>query len=190
VSTNFFAVIFKPGPYKTPIYNIIMNKLFFWFKMFTLFCLLLMSSCKDENLSNHVDYGNMNIYIEYLDSNGANILQNDTPVAVFYEKDGIPQPVVRLNFDRPYGFTITSKSDISPKPTNELRVVFFPSDYMDNENLSTTYIKLGNNSMDTFRCLFYKDQHVIFLLKVWCNGTLVYDSKTASTSSPLIKIVK
>ena len=149
-----------------------------------------MSSCRDKNLTDHVDYGNLNIYIEYLDSNGANIVQNDTQVAVFYEKDGIPQPVVRLNLDRPYGFTITSKRDISPKPPNELCVAIFPSDYMDNENLSTTYVKLGNNSMDTFRCQFYKDQHWIYLLKVWCNGTLVWDSQTASTSSPLIKIVK
>jgi len=166
-----------------------MKKLLFWFKMFAFSCLLLMSSCRDKDLSNHVDYGNMFFYIEYLDSKGANIVQKETQVAVFYEKDGIAQPVQRTNLDVPYGYIIKSMRVISPNAPDELCVNIFPSDYLNNENLSTTYVKLGNNSMDTFRCQFYKDQHWIYLLTVWHNGTLVWEHKTDS-ALPLIKIVK
>jgi hypothetical protein len=155
----------------------------------------IMSSCRDKNLFQEVNglhdiVGNMHIYIEYLDSNGANIVQNNSQVAVFYEKDGIAQPVQRPSFDVPYGYTIKSMQGIYfPNAPDQLCVDFFPSDYLNNENFSTTYVKLGDNSMDTFRCQFYNEPGVFVLLKVWHNGTLVLDHQTASTQ-PLIKIVK
>lgn len=162
--------------------------------MLTFSCLLLMSSCRDKNFLQQVNgehdfVGNMHIYIEYLDSNGANIVQSNTQVAVFYEKDGIAQLVQRPSFDVPYGYTIKSMQGIFPNAPDELCVDFFPSDYLNKENLSTTYVKLGNNSMDTFRCLFYNDPGVFYLLKVWHNGTLVWEHKI-DKASPLIKIVK
>ena len=154
-----------------------------------------MSSCKDKSLFQEVNglhniVGNMHIYIEYLDSNAANIVQNNTQVAVFYEKDGIAQLVQRPSFDVQYGYTIKSMQGIYfPNAPDQLCVDFFPSDYLNNENFSTTYVKLGDNSMDTFRCQFYNEPGMIYLLKVWHNGTLVWDHQTASTQ-PLIKIAK
>jgi len=193
-TTHLFAVIFKPRPYYTTIYIINMKKILFCFKMFTLSCLLLMSSCRDENFLQQINglhniVGNMNIYLEYLDSKDANLVQKDTPVAVFYEKDGIAQPVQRPYFDVPYGYTIKSMRVISPNAPDELCVNIFPSDYMNKENFSTTYLKLGNNSMDTIRCQFYNEPGMIYLLKIWLNGTLVWEHKSDS-ALPLIKIVK
>lgn len=162
--------------------------------MFTLSCLLLMSSCSDKNFLDNVNglhnlVGNMNIYLEYLDSKGANIVQKDTPVSVFYEKDGIAQFIDRPGFDVRYGYTIKSMKIVSPNNPDELCVNIFPSDYLDKENFSTTYLKLGDNSMDTIRCQFYNKPGMFILLKVWHNGTLVWDSQTAYVQ-PLIKIVK
>lgn len=171
-----------------------MKKIIFCTEVMAFLCLLMVSSCNDRNnlqdvYGGHNLLGNLHIYIEYVDSKGANILQNSSPVAVFYEKDGMAQLVERLNLDVPFGYVIKSKRVISQNNPDELCVDFFPSDYLDKENFSTTFVKLGNNSMDTFRCQFFNESGVFYLLKVWHNGTPVWEHKVNLTQ-PLITIVK
>lgn len=148
-----------------------------------------MSSCNNKEQAAPEFYmGKLYVYIEYVNVDGTNILQNDSQIEVYYEENGIAQRVIRQNLDVPFGFTITTQSDAARDGSNELCVKVSPSDYLDSENISTTYVKFGDK-MDTIQCQFYKSSNTFYLLKTWHNGTLVWDKETAK-ASPLLRIIK
>lgn len=155
---------------------------------------LIVSSCKNENENENEQvfigvFINRVFYITYVNTDGTNILRNDSQLDVFYEQNGIAQKVERLNLDYPNGYTLTSLRNTAPNGSDELCVKVFPSDYYNEGNISTTFIKLGNNQMDTLRCQFQTTSNTFILTKIWLNGTLVWDKETAK-ASPLIQIIK
>ena len=154
--------------------------------------LVIMSSCKKVKVSEEVIRGfsmNRLFYIAYVNPDGTNILQKDSQIEVFYEKDGIAQKVVRSNLDYPNGFRITSQRNTGPNGSDELCVEVFPSDYYNNENISTSYIKLGDHKMDTIQCEFNTTPNSIYLTKIWHNGSLVWDIETAKATA-FIQLIK
>jgi hypothetical protein len=166
-----------------------MNKLFFLFIKLPLFLGLIMSSCNDKEQAIPGVSMNRIFFIEYVSVDGTNILQNDSQIEVYYERNGIAEKVERSNLTYPNGFIITSQRAAAPDSSDELCVKVFPSDYYNDEDISTTYIKLGDYQMDTIQCQFYRTPNLIYTLKIWHNGTLVWDKQTSS-SSPLIQIIK
>lgn len=167
-----------------------MKKLFILFMMLPFIIGLIIISCNGEEKNMQDLYiGKLNVYLEYVSIDGTNILQNDSEIEVFYDKNGIVEKVNRSNLTYSNGFIITSKRDVAPNGSEELCVKVFPSDYLNVDNISTTYVKLGDHQLDTIQCQFYKASDLFYLLKTWHNGTLVWDKQTNSTS-PLIQIVK
>ena len=148
-----------------------------------------MSSCNDKEQAISGFSMNRIFFVAYVNVNGTNLLQNDSQITVYYERNGVAEKVQRSNLDCPNGYTLTSQRNTVANGSDELCVKVFPSDYMDNENISTTYIKFGNNQMDTIQCQFHTTSNSITLTKSWLNGTLVWDIQTAS-SFPLIQIMK
>jgi len=147
--------------------------------------LLILSSCNDKELSIKGIYINSIVFIEYSGSDGKNILKSDSQIEVFYDKNGIAEKVDHPNLTYPNGFTITTERNAQPYGSDELCIKVFPSNYYNEENLSTTYIKLGEYQIDTIRCQFYITSN-----KTWHNGTLVWDIDNNETSFPLINIIK
>lgn len=161
------------------------------FLMLLLFLGLFMNSCNKENKEQAKEalYIERIVYIEYVNMDGTNILQNDSQIEIYYEKNGIAERVARANLDYGNGYVITNQQDVASNGSNELCVKVFSSDYLDNENISKTYIRLGNNQMDTIQCQFYKSSEAMYIQKIWHNGTPVWDIETADVS-PLIRIIK
>jgi hypothetical protein len=152
---------------------------------------LIMSSCNDNDEEQVITGFSMNriFFIEYVSVDGTNILQNDSPIEVYYEKNGIAEKVERSNLNYPNGFTITSQRNTASDGSDELCVKVFPSDYYSDENISTTYIKLGDFQTDTIQCQFERTANSFYLTKTWLNGVLVWDIET-KPSSRLIQIIK
>ncbi len=169
-----------------------MKKSFFLFIKLPLLLGLIMSSCNDKEQAISGFYMNRIFSIQYVSVDGTNILQNDSPIEVYYEKNGIAQKVERSNLDYPNGFTITSQRNTAPNGSDELCVKVFPSDYYDDEDISTTHIKLGDHQMDTIQCQFNITSNSIYLTKTWLNGTLClgYRNKFIVTSYSNYKINK
>lgn len=161
------------------------------FMMLLLFLGLIMNSCNKENeeQSKEAFYINNVFYIKYVNMDGINILQNDSQIEIYYEKNGIAERVARANLDHANGYVITSQQNVASDGPDELCVAVFSSDYLDNENISKTYVKLGNNQMDTIQCQFHKSSEVLYVQRIWHNGTPVWDIETAK-AKPLIRIIK
>ncbi len=150
-----------------------------------------MSSCNKEK-GEPIKGVSMNtiFFIEYVSVDGTNVLQNDSPIEVYYKNGGIVEKVERSNLTYPYGFTITSQRNTAPDGSDELCVKVFSSDYYNVEDISTTYIKLGDSQMDTIQCQFHRTTNSIDIIKTWLNGTLVWDSTSPSSPFPLIHLIK
>ena len=156
--------------------------------MCPLLLILIISSCNDKEQAIQF-YMNRILFIEYVSVDGINILQNHSPIEIYYEINGIAEKVERSNFDYPNGFKITSQQNAGADGSDELCVKVFPSDYYNDENSSTTFIKLGDHQMDTIQCQFQTTTNVFYLTKIWLNGKLVWDIETRP-SSRLIQIIK
>lgn len=158
------------------------------------FFLGLICSCqkeKEKNLETNFAGSIVDkvFYITYLNSESINVLQTNSQIQVFYLKNGTAEKVERAYLDCPNGFTLTNQNNTLGNGSNELCVKVFPSDYEDNSNKSTTYIKFDNNTMDTFECQFQISSGSHLLMKIWLNGSLVWDRQTTKTR-PLIQIIK
>ncbi len=181
------------------IKNIILNlndmkKQFCSYVVLSLLLGFFMSSCTDnsEALQDRPIKGvsfNTIFFIEYVNADGTNILHNDSPIEVFYEKNGIAEKVERLYLAYPYGFEITGQQEAIPDGSGELCVKVFASDYYSERKTSTTFIKLGDYPVDTIQCLFEMIPNGIYIYKIWHNGILVWD-RTTKPSSLLIQIIK
>ncbi len=158
--------------------------------MFPLFLGLIMSSCNKEK-EQPISGFDMNriFFIEYVSVDGTNILQNDSPIEVYYENNGIAEKINRSYLDYPNGYKITTQREAAPNGSDELCVKVFPSDYLNDESISTSYIKFGDHQTDTIQCQFQITTNTIYLTKTWLNGTLVWDIDT-KPSSRLIQIIK
>jgi len=151
---------------------------------------LSMGSCKKEKEQSTMGFAmNRIFFIEYVNVDGTNILQNDSPIEVYYKNNGITQKVERSNLDYPNGFTIVSQRNTAPYSSDELCVKVFPSDYYNDVDISTTYIKFGDHQADTIQCQFQRTTNSFFLTKIWLNGILAWDAETRP-SSRLIQIIK
>jgi len=158
------------------------------------FFIVIICSCNKEKEKNfEVNIAGVFVdkvfYIAYLNSEGKNVLDTNSQIQVFYLKDGTAEKVERSNLDSPNGFTLTSQRRTAANGSDELCFKVFPSDYEDNTNKSTTYIKFEDNTMDTLECQFQKTAEIHLLMKIWLNGSLVWDRQTAKTL-PLIQIIK
>jgi hypothetical protein len=153
---------------------------------------LMLNSCKKDSTNDRLFPGvalYRHFYIEYVNVDGTNLLQNDSEIQVFYKKDGVAELVQRSNLDYPDGYTLVSQRNTGPDGSDELCVKVFSSDYDDNENLSKTLVKFENNQTDTFQCQFHKTPNTNTIARIWMNGTLVWDAQTAA-SVPFIHITK
>lgn len=159
--------------------------------MLPLLLVLIMSSCNKEKEQPTKGFSMKTIFfIEYVSLDGINIVKNDSPIEVYYDNNGVVQKVERSNLDYPNGFKITSQRNTAANGSDELCVEIFPSDYYNDEDISTTYIKLGDSQMDTIQCQFHRTSNSIYLTKTWLNGTLVWDSTSLSSPFPLIRLIK
>jgi hypothetical protein len=168
-----------------------MKKSIYSFAIFSLVVLVL-SSCKKDTKDDGIIKGviiDVHFFIEYNNADGINLLQNDSYFQVSYMKGGVAESVQRPNLDFPNGYAIVSQRNTGPDGSDELCVKVFSSDYYDNSNTSVTYVKFGNNTTDTFKCQFYRAPNLVHLIKIWLNGTLVWDAQTAE-SAPFIHITK
>ena len=165
-----------------------MKKTHFLFKMCPLLLILIISSCNDKDQATQF-YLNRIFFIEYVNVDRINILKNDSSIEIYYEKNGIAEIVERPNLDYPNGFTMTTKRNALVDGSDELCIKVFPSDYYNEENISTTFIKVSDHQMDTIQCQFISVPNVFYLTKIWLNGTLVWDMET-KPSSRLIQIIK
>jgi hypothetical protein len=150
-----------------------------------------MSSCNDNYKEEPIPgfFLHRIFFIEYVSSDGINILQNDSPIEVYYKNNGIAQKVERSNLDYPNGFKITSQRNAAAYGSDDLCVEVFPSDYYNDEDISTTYIKFGDHQTDTIQCQFQRTTNSFYLTKTWLNGILVWDLDTRP-SSRLIQIIE
>jgi hypothetical protein len=168
-----------------------MKKSIFLLLMLSLILGLLMSSCNDKEQADKGVFISTILFIKYSHPDGTNLLKNDSQIEVYYDKNGFAEIVNQPNLDYPKGYMITTERDAKPDGSDELCVKVFPSDYYNEENISTTYVKLGNYQMDTIQCQFNITPNSVSLCKTWHKGTLVWDLTTKMGSPyPLIKMIK
>jgi len=137
-------------------------------KIFSLLLLIVVfsSSCNEKEETMKGFSMNRIFFIEYVNADGTNILNYDSQIQVYYERNGIAEKVEQSNLSFPLGYTITSLRDVSPEGLNELCVKVFPSDYMDEEKSSITNIKLDDYQTDTIKCQFDISSNSVYLQKI------------------------
>ena len=148
-----------------------------------LFLGLCFSSCKNETNIPGLDVETV-FFIKYINSNGENILHDDSQIEIRYDQNGTSIKVERPNLDYPNGYTLRPLGDATPNGGNGLCLKVFPEG-------SVNYIKIDGYESDTLKCEYLKDSGGIAIVKIWHNNELVWDvSDQNRTTSRLILIVK
>ena len=83
-------------------------------KIFYLLLLIgaLSSSCNEKEETMKGFSMNRIFFIEYANADGTNILNYDSQIEVYYDRNGIAEKVHRSNLSFPLGYTITNIRDI------------------------------------------------------------------------------
>lgn len=148
-----------------------MIKNLFIFTFLTLFA----SSCKK---SDHPDQlaRSTGVEISFKSESGADLLDphladgiKAEDIDIYYLKNGMKVRVYDAMMDRPENFGIEQHDN------GTYFMKLFISEYLDAENISTTYIEIKGHGTDTLLAKMVKKSGVVYFTELLYNGALKWD---------------
>ena len=138
--------------------------------IYFLFFILMFSACSKNDISG--DYIETLIGINYIDKEGNDLLNpeaenaiNTENIDIYYLKDGEKVRVCDYLMEIPENYYVNYS-----ETHDKYYLVVFMSEYMNEENISETYIDFGEWE-DTIRCQYHVvDSGNFWYERVWYNG--------------------
>lgn len=145
-------------------------------------------ACKKQTSEQFVRFTQISIY--YKSTNNVDLLNpantgsfKAADIDIYYLRNGIRERVNNNNLDDPENFRIR----IDDNGRHYLHLGL--SEYVTEENLSTTFIEFNNGSFtDTIKAEIVKKNTMVHYEKLWYNNTLMFDP--ANPAPTKIEIVK
>lgn len=135
----------------------------------------LFTACESEDENQF--YIDRKIDVTVKDNDGNDLLNPDKggsfseeDISILYLIDGEMKEVIRPNLEHPKNFFIFEHE-------SEYRMRIFPNDQTDNDS-PVTFIKWGENEIDTIKCHIETRENSIICTKVWINGELRWESES------------
>jgi hypothetical protein len=140
-------------------------------------------SCKKDKESLNIDTG---IEINVKDNIGNDLLNpifnnafSESNIKIYYLIDGEKKEVYNPNYTYPRNFRISEKEGV-------YYMTLWPNT-TEKDEFPITYIKWNETDTDTIKCSFSRTENSVICIKVWYNGTLMWNDYSSCRCIQVVK---